>query len=63
MLISQVITRESHEDFREEELFPVAEVAYTDPEGCGSYGPVTLRLKDGSVKVVDFDGIEGKLML
>lgn len=63
ILISQVITREDHEDFSEEELFPIREVAYTDPEGCGSYGPVTLRLKDGSEKTVDFEGIEGRLML
>lgn len=63
ILISQVITKEDHEDFSEEELFPIREVVYTDPEGCGSYGPVTLRLKDGSTKVVDFEGIEGRLML
>lgn len=63
VLISQVITKESLEDFTEEELFPIAEVLYSDPEGCGSYGPVTLKMKDGSVKKVDFDGIEGQLML
>lgn len=63
VLISQVITKESHEDFRQEELFPVEEVSYTDPENCGSFGPVTLRMKDGSVRVVDFDGIEGRMEL
>ena len=63
VLISQVITKESHEDFRQEELFPVEEVSYTDPERCGSFGPVTLRMKDGSVRVVDFDGIEGRMEL
>lgn len=63
VLISQIITKESHEDFREEELFPVEEVIYTDPEKCGSFGPVTLRMKDGSVRTVDFDGCEGRLML
>lgn len=63
VLISQVITKESHEDFTEEELFPVAEVIYADPEGCGSYGPVTLKMKDGSVKTVEYDGMEGCLML
>ena len=34
ILISQVITKESHEDFSEEELFPLERVEYTDPEGC-----------------------------
>lgn len=63
VLISQVITKESHEDFRQEELFPVEEVSYADPERCGSFGPVTLRMKDGSVRVVDFDGIEGRMEL
>ncbi|MCI8691782.1 MAG: DUF2264 domain-containing protein [Lachnospiraceae bacterium] len=63
VLISQVITREDHEEFSEDDLFPVKEVLYTDPEGCGSYGPVTVRLKDGSVKTVDFEGMEGRLML
>lgn len=63
ILISQVLTRESHEDFGEEELFPVKEVVYTDPEGFGGYGRVTVRRKDGSEKIIDFEGIEGKLML
>ncbi len=63
VLISQVITKESHEEFGEEEIFPIAEVLYTDPEGCGSHGPVTLKMKDGSVRTVDFAEIEGKLML
>ncbi len=63
VLISQVITKESHEDFTEEELFPVESVSYTDPERCGGYGPVTIRLKDGTERQIEFEGIEGKLML
>ena len=63
MLISQVITKESHEDFAEEEIFPVSQVIYTDPEGCGSYGPVVLKLRDGTVKRVDYEGMEGRLEL
>lgn len=63
VLISQVITKESHEDFREEELFPVKEVIYTDPEGCGSFGPVVLKMKDGSSQTVDYEGMEGRLEL
>lgn len=63
VLISQVITKESLTDFTEEELFPVDGVVYTDPEKCGSYGPVTVKLKDGVEKMIDFDDMEGKLML
>ena len=44
-------------------MFPVAEVLYTDPENCGGYGPVTIRLKDGTERHIEFEGIEGKLML
>lgn len=63
ILISQVLTRESHEEFGEEELFPIQEVVYTDAEGYGGYGPVTVRMKDGSEKTIDFEGIEGKMLL
>lgn len=63
ILISQVITKESHIPFTEEELYPIESVTYTDPEGCGGYGPVTVRLKDGTVRTVEFEGMEGKLML
>ena len=63
VLISQVITKESHEDFTEDEIFPIEEVIYTDKDACGSYGPVTIQMKDGSVKTVEFEGIEGGLML
>lgn len=63
LLVSQVLTRESHEDFTEEELFPIREIVYTDPEGCGGYGPVWIRLKDGSEKKIEFEGIEGRLLL
>ena len=63
VLISQVITKESHEDFPEEELFPLRKVEYTDPEGCGGYCPVTIEMKDGSRKEIVFEGMEGQLML
>ncbi|MDF2871670.1 MAG: hypothetical protein K0R05_3245 [Anaerocolumna sp.] len=63
ILISQVITKESLEDFTEDELFPIASVAYTDKEKCGGYGPVTVLMKDGSHKVIEFEGIEGNLQL
>lgn len=63
VLISQVITKESLEDFTEEEIFPIASISYTDPEQCGGYGPVTIAMKDGSQKVVDFEGMEGRMAL
>ena len=63
IMISQVLTREGHEDFAWEELFPIGAVEYTDSTKTGAYGPVTLRMKDGSCKVVDFTGIEACLML
>ncbi len=63
LLISQVLTKESHEDFSEDEIFPIREICYSDPQRCGGYGPTRIRLKDGSEKTIDFSGIEGRLML
>lgn len=63
MMISQVITKESLEDFTEDEIFPVREISYTDKEKCGGYGPVSLLLADGSLRTIDFDSIEGNLQL
>ena len=63
ILISQVLTSESVQDFTSEELFPIEKVEYTDPERCGGYGPVTVYLKDGSRKTVSFEGMEGRLQL
>ena len=62
-LLSQVITKESHEDFEDDEIFPISDIEYADPQGCGGYGPVTLHLKSGVTKVIDFYGIEGDLEL
>lgn len=63
VLISQVITKESLEDFEEDEIFPVKKTDYADPEGLGSYGAVRIALKDGTVRTVDFAGMEGNLQL
>lgn len=62
-LISQVITKESLEDFTEDELFPIQEVHYTDPQRCGGYGPVEIVLRDGTSRTIDFLGIEGRMSL
>lgn len=61
VLISQVITKEGPEDFREEELFPVACVEYTDQARSGAAGPVTIRLKSGTVKKIVFEDMEGHM--
>lgn len=63
ILISQTITKESHEDFTEDEIFPISDIIYADKEKCGGYGPVTIKLKNGTEKEISFDGIEGSLTL
>lgn len=61
LLLSQVITKETAEDFTEEELFPIADVETEDPFHTGSCGEITVRMKDGSVKRVCFEGMEADL--
>ncbi len=63
ILVSQVITKEELADFTDDELFPILKITYTDPQAKGGYGPVTITHRDGEIKVIDFDGIEGQLML
>lgn len=63
LLVSQVLTRESWEDFSEDQIFSVQSISYTDPQGCGAYGPVEIQMKDGRRMNVDFFGIEGRLEL
>lgn len=60
ILVSQVITKEEHGDFTDEELFPIRKITYTDPQAKGGYGPVIITHKDGMTKTIDFDGIEGR---
>ncbi len=62
-LISQVITKESLEDFSDDDMFPIEKITYTDPQKSGGYGPVTIALKRGETRVVDFYGTEGNLVL
>ncbi len=63
VFISQVLTKEEHTEFTEEELFPITEITYTDAAQCGTYGPVTLRMTDGSTKTVDYSKLTGSMML
>lgn len=62
-MISQVITRESFEDFDRDEIFSIAKITYTDPQNCGGYGPVIIQMKDGRTMTVDYLGIEGALQI
>ena len=63
IMISQVITKENHENFTEDELFPIKGIEYTDKMGCGCYGPVRIELKNGQTRIVDFESIEGRMSL
>lgn len=63
VLVSQVITRESFFDFTKEELFPVRDIVYADPEGCGAYGPVQVQMKDGRKITIDYSRMEGNLQI
>ncbi len=63
ILISQVLTRDDGQDFTEEELFPVTDICYTDEGRTGAYGQVVLSLRDGTRRVVCYDGLEGELSL
>ena len=61
IMISQVITKDSLEGFREEDVFPIAQIAYSDEAESGVLGPVRIELKDGTRRIVDFEGIEGNM--
>lgn len=63
LLLSQVITRENHDDFTDDEIFPLAEIAAMDDKNFSAYGRTLLKLKDGNEKAIDFSGIEGDLQL
>ena len=67
MLISQVITKENHEDFSDEELFCIKKLEFTDADKTGAYGDINVTLSPGvsAVKTyrINFEQIEGKLML
>lgn len=63
VIISQVITKESHEDFTDDEIFPIQNIEYEDTEGSGSYGDIKVILKNGCERVINFDMLEGNLQL
>ena len=63
--ISQVITGNDDKEFSEDELFPIEQISYEDEElyGTGAYGKVELVLKDGTKRIIDYAGIEGRMSL
>ncbi|WP_167958067.1 DUF2264 domain-containing protein [Anaerosporobacter faecicola] len=63
ILISQVITKESHEDFTDDEIFPIKEVIYEDTNKVGAYGTTIITMKDGSSKKINYEQMEAKMML
>ena len=63
ILVSQVITRESHSDFAKDSIFPIKDIIYTDPERMGGYGQVKIILKNKKEFIVDFNETEGKMSL
>lgn len=63
LLVSQVLTRADDSGFAESELFPISEIATADAAGHGGFGPIRICMRDGSVREVDFDGIEGCLSI
>ncbi|SFC61522.1 DUF2264 domain-containing protein [Butyrivibrio sp. YAB3001] len=63
IMISQVITKEDLSEFDEDDIFPVVNIEYTDTQKCGGYGPVTISLKDGSVKNIDYEKLESHMEL
>ena len=61
VLISQIITKESFEDFCDDEIFPVKSIEYSDKNRNGAYGDIEISLKNSIVRKINFDGIEGNL--
>lgn len=63
IMISQTITRDDDSDFTINDIFPISRITYTDTNMRGAYGPITITLKDGTSKTIDYSGIEGRLMI
>lgn len=63
ILISQTITKESHEDFSDDEIFAINKIDYEDKKHHGGYGNITIYLNSGDTKIISFDGIESKISI
>lgn len=56
-LLSQILTREDHDDFSEDELFPIKQIQYQ----TSTDSDVRLSFKNGKVQDINFQQIEGAL--
>jgi len=63
ILISQVITNESSKDFAEDEIFPVCDIIFEDSANTGAYGNVTLKLQNGTKRIINYNKLEKSLEL
>ncbi len=63
IMISQVITSESHDDLGMDELFPIKSIKYSDRFKTGAFGDTIIALKDGTERKISFEMTEGRLML
>ncbi|MCR4903563.1 MAG: DUF2264 domain-containing protein [Butyrivibrio sp.] len=63
LMISQIITKDSLEDFSDDEIFSIAEIHNSDSAGTGSFGDTIITLKNGRKYTVNFEDMEGNLSL
>ena len=61
VMISQVITKEEHIDFSEEEIFPIRLIEYEDTKAKGAYGNVKIHFKNQKVDTINYVDV-GKLI-
>lgn len=63
VLISSVLSRDDGEAWEDQEIFLVKNILFADPQQYGGYGSISLELNDGNMVEVDYEGIEGRLMI
>lgn len=63
VMISQVITKDSNEDFLDAELFPIHDIIYEDRNKNGAYGAILLKMKNGDEKRISYSKVERRLIL
>lgn len=63
LMISQVITKEDHEDFAYEDIFPVKRITNSDTNHTGAYGVTKIEMVNGKRYEICFEGMEGNMRL
>ncbi|SHO52134.1 DUF2264 domain-containing protein [Anaerocolumna xylanovorans] len=63
VMVSAVLSKEGGEDFTESELFPIRSLSFRDSEQCGGCGPVRIELRDGQSYEINYEEMEGNLMI